>query len=172
MRRALKVRTIMNLLGPCLNPARPPVQLLGVAEPKLMRPIAETLLALGVERGLVVHGNGLDEIAPHSETQVIRIADGALEELVLTPEEAGFDRRPLDQISGGCPEENAKRLADLLQGRGTDADAQVVALNTGALLWTAGVAESFRDGAQRALDAMDRGQAGETLDAFVEASNG
>lgn len=172
VRRALKVRTIMNLLGPCLNPARPPVQLLGVAEPKLMRPIAETLLALGVERGLVVHGSGLDEIAPHADSQAIRIADGALEELVLTPEEAGFDRRPLDQISGGCPEENAKRLADLLHGAGTDADAQVVALNAGALLWTASVAQSFGEGAQRALDAMNSGRAGATLDAFVEASNG
>src|SRR5439155_4796138 len=65
VRRALKVRTIMNLLGPCLNPARPQVQLLGVPDPSLLRPIAETLDALGVERALVVHGSGLDEIALH-----------------------------------------------------------------------------------------------------------
>ena len=172
VRRALKVRTIMNLLGPCLNPARPPVQLLGVAEPQLMRPIAETLLALGVERGLVVHGGGLDEIAPHAETQAIRIAEGALEDMTLAPEQAGLERRPLDQIGGGDPEENARRLDALLHGRGSEADAGVVALNAGALLWSAGVADSFSNGAALALDAMGSGKAGELLDAFVEASNG
>ncbi len=172
VRRQLKVRTIMNLLGPCLNPARPPVQLLGVAEPQLMQPIAKTLLALGVERGLIVHGSGLDEVAPHAETQAFRIADGRIEELLLTPEDAGFERQPLDQIAGGCPKDNAKRLTDLLHGTGGRADAQVVALNAGALLWVAGVAGSFREGAERALDAMASGKAGMTLDSFVEASRG
>lgn len=172
VRRQLKVRTIMNLLGPCLNPAHPPVQLLGVAERKLMRPIAETLLALGVERGLVVHGSGLDEIAPHAETHALRIASGSIEELMLTPEDAGFERSPLEQIAGGCPEDNAKRLFDLLHGRGSDADAQVVALNAGALLWTAGVAAGFREGAEQALACMADGRAGMTLDRFVEASRG
>ena len=172
VRRQLKVRTIMNLLGPCLNPAHPPVQLLGVAEPKLMRPIAQTLLALGVERGLVVHGSGLDEIAPHAETRALRITDGSIEELILTPEEAGFERRPLEEIAGGCPEDNAKRLFDLLHGRGSAADAQVVALNAGALLWTAGVVPGFREGAEQALACMAEGRAGATLDSFVEASRG
>jgi len=172
VRRQLKVRTIMNLLGPCLNPARPPAQLLGVAEPALLRPIAETLAELGVVDGLVVHGSGLDEIAPHAETRAIRIAGGSLEEVTLTPEDAGFDRRPLEQIAGGCPEENAERLSNLLHGRGADGDLHVVALNAGALLWVAGAAESFRDGAARALDAMRSGDAGRTLDLFIEASNG
>jgi anthranilate phosphoribosyltransferase len=172
VRRQLKVRTIMNLLGPCLNPARPTVQLLGVADPKLMRPIAETLLALGVERGLVVHGSGLDEIAPHAESQALRIADGAIEELVLTPEDAGLRRGPLDQIAGGCPEDNAERLADLLCGGGSDADKQVVALNAGALLWVGGIASTFREGTEQALQAMVEDRAGATLDRFLEASRG
>jgi anthranilate phosphoribosyltransferase len=172
VRRALKVRTIMNLLGPCLNPAQPAVQLLGVAEPQLMRPTADTLLALGLDRGLVVHGSGLDEVAPHAETQAIRIADGVLEELVLTPEQAGLERRPLDQIAGGCPEDNAERLAALLHGRGTDGDVGVVALNAGALLWTAGIAPSFAEGVTQASDVMLSGHAGQVLDQFVEASNG
>ena len=60
VRRQLSVRTVMNLLGPCINPARPPVQLLGVADPKMLRRIAETLDALGVEEALVVHGSGLE----------------------------------------------------------------------------------------------------------------
>ena len=73
VRRQLKVRTIMNLLGPCMNPARPKVQLLGVADPRMLRPIAETLDAIGVEQALVVHGSGLDEIALHAETRAVRL---------------------------------------------------------------------------------------------------
>src|SRR3954451_24601737 len=92
VRRQLKVRTIMNLLGPCLNPAHPKVQLLGVPDPKLLRPIAETLRALGVERGLVVHGSGLDEVAIHGFTQAVRLTGRELEELEITPEEAGLRR--------------------------------------------------------------------------------
>src|SRR3954469_8277985 len=85
VRRALKVRTIMNLLGPCLNPAQPKVQLLGVADPRLLRPIAETLRALGVQRALVVHGSGLDEVALHGFTQAILLDGDNLEDLEITP---------------------------------------------------------------------------------------
>src|SRR5690349_17727470 len=138
VRRALKVRTIMNLLGPCLNPARPKVQLLGVADPKLLRPIAETLRALGTERALVVHGSGLDEVALHGFTRAVSLRDGRLEELEITPEQAGLDRMPVHQISGGSPDENARRLRDIVSGIGRRADIAVVALNAGALLMTAG----------------------------------
>ena len=77
VRRALKVRTIMNMLGPCVNPAEPPVQLLGVAEPGSARAGRATLAALGVREALVVHGSGLDEVALHGETKAVRLTDGA-----------------------------------------------------------------------------------------------
>ena len=172
VRRALKVRTIMNLLGPCLNPARPKVQLLGVPEPKLLRPIAETLRALGVERALVVHGSGLDEVAIHGFTQAVRVADGELEDLEITPEEAGLRRLPLEQIVGGDPARNARRLRALLSGRGAEGDETVVAINAGALLMTAGKAENLRMGTVSALDAIRSGRARTLLDGFVEASRG
>ena len=146
VRRALKVRTVMNLLGPCLNPARPKVQLLGVPDPDLLRPIAETLRALGVERALVVHGSGLDEVALHGFTQAISLQHGEIEEIEITPEQAGLRRMPMQQIAGGTPEENAERIAALLSGRGGEADESIVALNAGALLMTAGRAKSLRDG--------------------------
>jgi anthranilate phosphoribosyltransferase len=172
VRRALKVRTIMNLLGPCLNPARPEVQLLGVAEPKLLRPIAETLRALGVKRALVVHGSGLDEVALHGFTQAVSLAGGALEEMEITPEQAGLERMPVQQITGGSPQENAQRLVALLGGRGREADTAVVALNAGALLMTAGVCDGLKNSVELALDAIRGGRAGATLKAFVEASRG
>lgn len=172
VRRALKVRTIMNLLGPCLNPAHPKVQLLGVADPQLLRPIAETLKALGVERALVVHGSGLDEVALHGFTRAVSLRSGILEDIEITPEEAGLERRPVDQIAGGTPLENAARLESLLSGNGRDADAMVVALNAGALLMIAGRAQSLRLGVQIALDALRSGSAKKVLDSFVEASRG
>lgn len=172
VRRALKVRTIMNLLGPCLNPARPKVQLLGVADPNLLHPIAKTLQALGVERAMVVHGSGLDEVALHGFTRAVSLKDGKLRELELTPELAGLKRVPLDQIKGGSPEENARRLLDILSGVGRSADISVVALNAGALLMTADKVADLAEGTALAMDAMRSGRARGVLDAFVEASRG
>jgi anthranilate phosphoribosyltransferase len=172
VRRALKVRTIMNLLGPCLNPARPGVQLLGVADPMLLRPIAETLCALGVGRALVVHGSGLDEVALHGFTQAISLECGRLEELEITPEQAGLDRMPLRRIRGGSPAENARRLAALLAGRGGEADTAIVGLNAGALLMTAGRAATLREGVDMAMDALRSGAANAVLTHFVEATRG
>jgi anthranilate phosphoribosyltransferase len=130
------------------------------------------LAALGVERALVVHGSGLDEVALHAETRAIRLAGGELEELVLTPEEAGFERMPLNALEGGDPADNAERLRALLKGGGQVAERQAVALNAGALLWTAGLAPTFREGAEQALGLLESGAAGRTLDAFVEATHG
>jgi len=172
VRKALKVRTIMNLLGPCLNPARPKVQLLGVADPKLLRPIAETLRALGVEQALVVHGSGLDEVALHGFTQAVRLDRGRMEELELTPEQAGLERTPVEQVAGGSPSENARRLVALLSGDGRAADRSIVALNAAALLMTAGRAVDLRAGMAMALDAIVSGRAKRLLGDFVEASRG
>jgi anthranilate phosphoribosyltransferase len=172
VRRALKVRTIMNLLGPCLNPARPKVQLLGVADPALLRPIAETLRALGVQRALVVHGSGLDEVALHGFTRAVSLTGRKLEDIEITPEQAGLRRMSADKIAGGTPVENAARLSALLSGRGADADTAIVALNAGALLMTAGKSASLREGVDMAFDALRSGRAKATLEAFVEASRG
>jgi len=172
VRRALKVRTIMNLLGPCLNPARPKVQLLGVADPKLLRPIAETIRALGVERAVVVHGSGLDEVALHGFTRAVSLRNGRLAEIEITPEQAGLRRMPVESIAGGSPAENARRLTDIVSGVGGEADISVVALNAGALLLAAGKVTELKEGVGFALDAMRSRRARAVLDAFVEASRG
>jgi anthranilate phosphoribosyltransferase len=172
VRRQLQVRTVMNLLGPCVNPARPPVQLLGVADPRLLRRIAQTLAAMGVEEALVVHGSGLDEVALHGETRAIRLSGGELTEVEITPEDAGLERAPLKAVTGGEAAENAGRLRALLGGNGERAEQDIVALNAGALLMTAGKANDLREGTGQALEALRSGGAGRVLDAFVEASRG
>ena len=171
VRRQLSVRTVMNLLGPCINPARPPVQLLGVADPRMLRRIADVLEAMGVRRALVVHGSGLDEVALHGSTQAIRLSDGEKTEIGLTPEEAGLKRAPLKVVTGGDAEENAARLRLLLAGKGSRAESDIVALNAGALLMTAGLSADLRMGVALARDALRSGKAGQLLARFVEASN-
>jgi anthranilate phosphoribosyltransferase len=172
VRRQLEVRTIMNLLGPCINPARPPVQLLGVADPKMLRRVALTLEAVGVHEALVVHGSGLDEVALHAETRALRLSGGTIEEVEITPEDAGLERAPLKVVTGGDVAENAVRFETLLSGRGGKAEEDIVVLNTAALLMTAGKAANLRDGAALAREGIASGTAIAVLKAFVEASRG
>jgi anthranilate phosphoribosyltransferase len=172
VRKALEVRTVMNLLGPCINPARPPVQLLGVADPTKLRRIAETLDAMGVERALIVHGGGLDEVALHDETRCVKLDQGEIEEFTIAPEDAGIDRAPLIAVTGGEAAENAARLAALFDGDGSGAEADIVVLNTAALLLTAGLVQDLRAGAVRARDELAGGGAKRVLTRYVEASNG
>jgi anthranilate phosphoribosyltransferase len=171
VRRMLKVRTIMNMLGPCVNPAEPPVQLLGVADPALLQPIAATLAALGVERALVVHGSGLDEIALHGPTEAVSVENGVLEPMTITPEGVGLARQSVQFLQGGGPAENAQRLKALLKGEGIAAESEVVALNAGALLRTAGLAATMREGVKAALDTLASGEAFRRLQMFIEATN-
>ena len=170
VRRQLEVRTVMNLLGPCINPARPRVQLLGVADPKMLRRIAQTLAAMGVEQALVVHGSGLDEVALHAETRALRLSGDEIEELEITPEDAGLERAPLKVVTGGDVAENAARLKALLAGTAAQAEEDIVILNTAALLLIAGKAATLLEGADQAREALKSGRAGQVLDRFVEGS--
>lgn len=172
VRRQLSVRTVMNLLGPCVNPARPRVQLLGVADPAKLRHIAKVLDAMGVEKALVVHGAGLDEVALHGVTRAVRLDHGRLFDLEISPEQAGIETAPLDVVTGGSPAENATRLRTLLDGKGRKAERDIVILNTAALLMTAGMAGGLREGADLARTALAAGAAGRLLDAYIEASHG
>ncbi len=172
VRRQLSVRTIMNLLGPCVNPARPRVQLLGVADPRMLRRIAETLDAMGVEEALVVHGSGLDEIALHGETLAVRLSRGEIRQLVIRPEDAGLERAPLNVVTGGDPAENAARLRSLLEGQGSAAENDITILNVAALLHTAGTAETLKHGAEIARDVLLSGRGARVLDRYIEASRG
>jgi len=172
VRRQLSVRTIMNLLGPCINPARPPVQLLGVADPRMLRRIAETLQAMGVTQALVVHGSGLDEVALHGETLAVRLSDGEISQFVISPEEAGLERAPLSVVAGGDPAENAKRLRNLLEGTASKAETDITILNAAALMHTAGKAATLKDAADAAREILQSGKAARVLDAYIGASRG
>jgi anthranilate phosphoribosyltransferase len=138
----------------------------------MLRRIAQTLDAMGVKHALVVHGSGLDEVALHAETRAMRLSDGEITEVTITPEDAGLERAPLTGVTGADVDENAARFRTLLRGGGNRAEQDITILNAAALLWTAGKSETLRQGAEAAREALLSGRAGEVLGNFIEASNG
>lgn len=171
-RRALKTRTLFNLLGPLVNPSRPDFQVLGVYDPELCLPIAKTLKTLGTKGALVVHGGGMDEIAVHSETHAVLLQDGEITELTLTPGDAGLSEYPLESLRGGEPEENAQWFRSILSGEGSDAHKAAISLNAGALLWVARSCDNWRDGVERARTVIDSGKTIERLKRVGALSHG
>jgi len=170
VRAELGFRTVFNLLGPLANPAGAKRQVVGVFDSKWLEPMAAVLGALGTERAWIVHGQGLDEIATTGETQVAEWRDGAVRSFTVTPEDAGVPRATLDQLRGGDAEENAAALAALLEGApGPYRDIAV--LNAAAAFVVAGRAETLREGAALAADAIDSGRAKLALARLVEATN-
>lgn len=172
VRKALKTRTIFNILGPLSNPAAPRVQIVGVFDKMRCLPIAETLKALGLEAALVVHGSGLDEIALHGPTDGALLKDGAVESVTITPESAGLTQTSLDALKGGTPAENAAALLALLKGKGQKAHAEAAALNAGALSFVFGKSASIKEGVTVALDTIASGRCADRLAKFKEVSNG
>ena len=162
VRAALKTRTIFNILGPLINPARPTYHLLGVYVPELVKTYAETAVALEHQHSFVVHGSGLDEVALHGETQVAEIKNGKIEYFTLTPEDFGLKAQSLESLRGGEPQENAKMLTALLQGKGKAEHANAVAANTALLLKLFGH-NDLKQNVQNVLTHLASGKAFETL---------
>lgn len=158
VRQTMKTRTIFNILGPLINPARPNIELMGVYSKELIRPIAETMLQMGLKRAAVIHGSGLDEVAIHGETHVAEIKDGKIVEYSLTPEDFGVKTYPLEAIKGGEPAENREIISQILTGKGTDAQMSAVAINVALLLRLFGQ-EDLKANTQQALDVMASGKA-------------
>lgn len=134
VRQSLGTRTLFNILGPLVNPAAPKHQLLGVYSPALLKPYAETVRELGHQHSIIVYGSGLDEVAVHAETQVAEIENGDIHYFSVTPEDFGVQRHSLDTLKGGEPAENARILTDLLQGKGSAAQIDAVAVNVAMLM--------------------------------------
>ena len=166
VRQQLKTRTLFNVLGPLINPARPPLALIGVYSPELVLPIEQTLQVLGYQRAAVVHGGGMDEVAIHAPTQVAELNNGSIESYELAPEDFGLNRYPLGALQGGAPEENRDILARLLQGKGEPAHAAAVAANVALLLKLHGQ-ENLRHNAQQALEMIHSGQAFDRVTALA-----
>ena len=171
IRKELGIRTVFNILGPLTNPANPEMMMLGVYDSYLIEPLSRVLTKLGVRRGMIFHGeDGLDEISASAPTSFSEIRDGWYRTGVLKPEDFGMVRCEKSDIVGGSPEENAAVARDILKGvKGPKYN--IVILNAGASLYTAGKADSIREGIQLAEAQVESGAAYRKLEEFVEASN-
>jgi len=170
VRARLGIRTLMNCLGPLLNPVGVRHQLVGVYDAALVEPLAEALGRLGARRALVVHGDdGLDEITTTAPTRAALFAEGRVEALTLTPEEVGLPRAHPEALRGGDVEENVTLVRAILAGQ-PGAARDVVVANAGAALFVAGAVTDWPAGVARAGESLDAGAAAERLDALVRAS--
>jgi len=170
VRKALKVRTIFNLLGPLTNPAGARRQVLGVSRPDHVELVAQVLARLGAERAMVVHGhNGLCDLTITGPTQIAEVVDGNTTARTIEPEELSLTRAPLNALLVPSASASAEAVRDILAGiPGPRRDHAV--LNASAALVVAGVANDLTDGVTRAAEAIDSGRAKATLDRLVEVS--
>ena len=171
IRKELGIRTVFNILGPLTNPARPRRILLGVYDPSLAEPLAQVLMKLGVERGMVVYGQDkLDEISLGAPTTVCEFGGGTYRTCEITPEQFGLARCQRSDLTGGTPEENAAITRGILSGMERGHKRNVVLLNAGAALYTGGKAEDLAGGVQLAGELLDSGKALAALEAVKAAS--
>ncbi len=168
IRRELAMRTVFNILGPLTNPAGARFQVMGVYDPNLCERLAASLQILGAERAMVVHGSGLDEITNTGPTAVSELNGGGLRSYTVVPRDFGYNRAALEEIRGGSPEENARKLVEILSGA-ENPGRDIVAMNSGAALYVSGIADTLFDGARMAEEAIDSGRSLETLERMVSS---
>jgi anthranilate phosphoribosyltransferase len=160
-------RTIFNLLGPMSNPALVKRQLVGVFDRRWLKPVAEALGQLGLERALVVHGqDGMDELTTTTKSWAASLENGKVREIEIAPEEIGVPRATLAELKGADAAHNAAAIRFVLSGR-RDKFRDIVVLNSAAALMVAGVARDLKDGAAMATTSIDSGKALKALETLV-----
>jgi len=169
-RKQLGMRTIFNVLGPLTNPAAADAQLVGVYDPDLVPVLARALAALDVDRAMVVHGSGLDEICVHDTTTVAEVDGDTITEYTLTPDEFGLDTHPLDAVAGGDPTANATDLEAIVTDDRDGAKRDIVLANAGAAIYIADQAPTLAAGVDRAHAAIESGAAAAKLAALQGAT--
>lgn len=170
LRKTLKVRTAFNLLGPLVNPLRPTGQVMGVFDPTLLETLAGSLHDLGTQRAIVLHGRErLDEAGLADLTDLAVLENGTVTTRELNPETLGLNAAPTSALRGGDVQQNVDILRSLLQGKGTAAQQDVVALNAALALEVAGKVPSgeTQQGIAIARDILNSGAAWDKLEALV-----
>jgi anthranilate phosphoribosyltransferase len=170
VRAELPIRTLMNCLGPLLNPVGALRQLVGVYSRALVVPMAEVLRVLGSERALVVHGaDGLDELTLSGPTHAALLERGVVRELTIDPGALGLALAPASALAGGDAAENARITRAVLEGEPGPCQ-DIVLLNAGAALWIAEAAPDLGAGVALARRSIASGAAKAKLAALIEAS--
>lgn len=171
VRNTLKTRTIFNILGPLINPARPQYQLLGVYSPELCLPMAKTLQSLGVKRAMVVHGSGTDEIALHGTTHVAELNGEQITQYQLSAEDFDLPYAPLSALAGQSPQYNAQISRAILQGKGSVAQQNAIIANVAALLFLTNKQPCLKSASKQVKSVLSSGQAYAKLQHIIQLSN-
>lgn len=171
VRRELGIRTVFNILGPLINPAKASRQLMGVYKEELVEPLARVLANLGVKRGAVVHGyDGLDEITACNKTLVCEINEGIFYSYTLDPQEYEMEYARPQELVGGDKIENAQITKSILAGE-KSARRNAVVLNAGMSIYLAKDDISLRDSIHLAEELIDTGRAIQQMEHFVQYSH-
>ncbi|MCB1867574.1 MAG: anthranilate phosphoribosyltransferase, partial [Gammaproteobacteria bacterium] len=171
-RKEMGVRTIFNILGPLTNPAGVPNQLLGVFSEDLLEPIALVLQRLGSRHVMVVHSrDGLDEISIADKTEVAELREGMVRHFSIQPEDFGIKRNPIDIIKATDSAESLRIIRSVLDNQPGPA-RDIVQLNAGAAIYTAGLAKTLAEGIDKADKAITSGEARNRLDRLVILTQG
>lgn len=172
IRRALGVRTSLNLLGPLSNPAKAPKQIIGVWHKSLIEPMAEALALLGTERAWVFHGaDGLDEITLARETFVAEVQKGKVKLFTVDPETFGLKRGSIEHLQADSPDASAKMVLEVLQSKRRDEARSLVVINAAAALVVGGIAKDPLHAARLAEQSIDSGQAQNKLERLIQTTN-
>jgi anthranilate phosphoribosyltransferase len=166
-----KMRTVFNLLGPLLNPARPSRQLIGVFDPRLTGIFAEVLRQMGRERAWVVHGlgddgAGMDDISISGATTIAELADGKVSSAVMDVSWLGVSRASVSELEGGDARQNAEIIEGILSGKIRDAKRDMTVVNAAGGFVVAGLAKNFNEGIELAREEIDSARALERLRAL------
>ncbi len=170
VRGDLKIRTMMNVLGPLTNPAGAKRQVMGVFSKVWLRKLTEVLRLLGSEAVLLVNCDGLDEFGLHAPTDVCELRNGEIHEYQVTPESVGLQTQSVESLHSDSVESSLKLVRKALS-RDDSAASDIVALNAGAAIYVSGVAMSLKNGVEMARDALSSGLAKEKLDELVRISS-
>ncbi|KZZ86411.1 MULTISPECIES: anthranilate phosphoribosyltransferase [Bacillaceae] len=159
-RKEIGFRTAFNLLGPLANPANASRQVIGVFSDRYAELMAKALCELGTEHALLVTGaDGLDEITITDETNVLEVRGGEISRYTISPEEFGMERgNPLD-LKAANPKESASLICQAFQNKGPEAVKDIISLNAGAALYTAGYSGSLKEGVRLSKQALISGKA-------------
>ncbi|OAI27461.1 anthranilate phosphoribosyltransferase [Methylomonas koyamae] len=167
-RKEMGVRTLFNLIGPLSNPANAPHQLIGVFDKQWLVPVVEVLKRLGSRHVLVVHArDGLDEISIAAPTDVAELVDGIIHTYTVTPEQFGLQRASLDSLSIGSAADSLAIVKAVLNNQPGPA-RDIVALNAGAAIYAADLADSLDAGIRRAHQVLADGSALAKFEALIE----